>query len=421
MSDAKHGTGEMRTGATRVWSATAGLAIVAALCGACTTETRGDRPPTRLDGSVVFDGGNDGGPRPDFDAGPPRDGGITVLPDGNVLCGGEAIALEQLPAKLMFVVDRSSSTLGPADRSFMPTTTDLGSCSETNSRPATGITYRTLWDDLGAAVADVSMAREDRVSFGLTVFPGPGALTGAATPDSFCTARPPTTLVTPALGTASAIRTALTDPANAPLCAGGFTPTRAALDAAAAALAGSSDGVLVLATDGAPNCGAGSAGCRCTTSSAFCGTLGFIGCLDDVATIGAITALRDRGIRTYVVGIPGTEDYAAVLNAMATAGGTARSGAPSYYAASDSASLVAALGTISDAEVSCRFALASAPPDRTNVNVFLDDAPTPRDTGDGFVLSDDGLTITLEGTSCEALRNGTVANVRFEFGCPLLI
>jgi hypothetical protein len=421
MSDAKHGTGEMRTGATRAWSATAGLAIVAALCGACTTETRGDRPPTRLDGSVVFDGGNDGGPRPDFDAGPPRDGGITVLPDGNVLCGGEAIALEQLPAKLMFVVDRSSSTLGPADRSFMPTTTDLGSCSETNSRPATGITYRTLWDDLGAAVADVSMAREDRVSFGLTVFPGPGALTGAATPDSFCTARPPTTLVTPALGTASAIRTALTDPANAPLCAGGFTPTRAALDAAAAALAGSSDGVLVLATDGAPNCGAGSAGCRCTTSSAFCGTLGFIGCLDDVATISAITALRDRGIRTYVVGIPGTEDYAAVLNAMATAGGTARSGAPSYYAASDSASLVAALGTISDAEVSCRFALASAPPDRTNVNVFLDDAPTPRDTGDGFVLSDDGLTITLEGTSCEALRNGTVANVRFEFGCPLLI
>ena len=212
-----------------------------------------------------------------------------------------------------------------------------------------------------------------------------------------------------------------TAPENAPLCAGGFTPTRVALETAAASLAGSSDGVLVLATDGGPNCGAGSAGCRCTTSSAFCGTLGFIGCLDDGATIAAIRSLRDRGIRTYVVGIPGTEEYAGVLDAMASAGGTARSGSPSYYAASDAASLVSALGTISDAEVSCRFALASAPPDRTNVNVFLDDAPTPRDTGDGFVLSDDGLTIELEGTACQALRDGTVGNVRFEFGCPLLI
>ena len=41
--------------------------------------------------------------------------------------------------------------------------------------------------------------------------------------------------------------------------------------------------------------------------------------------------------------------------------------------------------------------------------------------GNGFVLSDDGLTIELEGTACQALRDGTVGNVRFEFGCPLLI
>ncbi len=405
----------MRTLPTLGCGAVAALTLLSA-CTTGTTRTPGPRPT--VDGSTPAP---DLGGHADYDAGPSWDSGFTVLPDGNIICGGREITLERLPAKLVFVVDRSSSTLNPADTTYVPAASELGTCSATNARPASGITYRSLWDDLAAAVSDVSTAREDRVSFGLTLFPGPGEIAGAIGADAFCTARPPTTPVAPALHTATAIHDALTSAANAPLCAGGFTPTHAALDSAAASLAGSTDGVLVLATDGAPNCGAGAAGCRCTTSSAFCGTLGYIGCLDDTATITALNDLRARGIRTYVVGIPGTDDYAAVLDAMAAAGGTARTGSPSYYRASDSAALASALGTISDAEVSCRFALAAAPADRTNVNVFLDDAPTARDTGDGFVLSDDGLTIELQGTACDALRAGTIADVRFEFGCPPFI
>jgi hypothetical protein len=352
------------------------------------------------------------GPAPDF--GPPRDTGG--------FCGGQTIPLTRLPARIVFVVDRSSSTLEPSDPSFMPTATDLGSCADTNASPASGITYRTLWDDLGGSVSEVAAAREELIEFGLTLFPGPGALSGTATLDAFCTARPPTTLVAPALRSATAIADTLAAPANAPLCAGGFTPTRRALEVAADALAGSTDGVLVLATDGAPNCATMLSGpCVCTAGSLFCGSRGGPGCLDDAATVSTIAALAARGIRTYVVGIPGTEAYADVLDAMAVAGGTARTGgAESYYRADDAPALLAALGTISDREVSCRFALDAPPPNFEDVNVLLDDVAIPRDVPDGWVLAPDGSAIELTGDSCARLRAGTIGSVQFLFGCPYL-
>ena len=363
-----------------------------------------DAPGPPPDAPFVFVDAGDAGPQPDT-------GGF---------CGGEQIALTRLPARIVFVVDRSSSTLEPADPALMPTGSDLGTCADTNARPASGIAYRTLWDDLGGAVAEVAAARDDRSDFGLTLFPGPGAIEGAITGDAFCTTRPPTSLVAPAPGTGDAIAAALSAPANMPLCAGGFTPTRSALEVAAAALGDDGDGVLVLATDGAPNCGTGRPGCTCTTSSAFCGTLGTIGCLDDTATIETLSRLSARGIRTYVVGIPGTESYASVLDAMATAGGTARTGSPAYYRADDAAALLDALGTISDREVSCRFALASPPPDFDNVNVLLDDVPARRDPTDGWTLESDGSAIELRGALCEQLRRGEIANIEFLFGCPYL-
>ena len=393
------------------------VAILLALCSGC-TQRGSERPLDRVDAATS---GPDGSAPSDTDGGrtAPTDSGIQRLPDGAWVCGGEEIALTQLPARLVFVVDRSSSTLEPADRAHEPTEAELGSCADTNARPASGIGYRTLWDDLGGAIAEVASARDDRVAFGLTVFPGPGAIEGAISGDAFCTARPPLTLVVPAIGSADAIDSALRTPANAPLCAGGFTPTRAGLAAAASALGTSGDGVLVLATDGAPNCGAGAPGCECTTASAFCGTLGTIGCLDDDATLATITELRARGVRTYVVGIPGTEAYAGVLSRMAEAGGTARTGELAYYRADDATALLAALGTISDREVSCRFALEAPPPDRMQVNVLLDDVPAPRDAD--WVLADDGRSIELVGDACDRLRAGTLARVQFVFGCPPLI
>jgi hypothetical protein len=349
---------------------------------------------------------------------------------GDGTCGGEEIGLTRLPTNLVFVVDRSSSMLDPSDPAYTPTTAELGSCSETNAAPATGIGYTTRWDDVVASVNGVVADAADTIRFGLTLFPGPGALSGAEDPATmFCggTATPVTT-VPPALGAGDAIAGSLADADSMPICSGGFTPVHGALLAARVALDSAAEpgpGVLVLATDGAPNCnGAAASGCTCTTGMPFCdGTLGTIGCLDEDRTLGLLGELAAAGYRTYVVGIPGSETFADLLDRMADQGGTARAGSPRHYRVENRAELAAALGTISAGEESCRFELGSVPPDTTLINVLVDDRPLRRDdpAGDGFSYDGTTNTVELRGEDCAALRAGTIARVRFLFGCPPLL
>ena len=49
-------------------------------------------------------------------------------------------------------------------------------------------------------------------------------------------------------------------------------------------------------------------------------------CLDDARTLNAIQAFHAQGIKTYVVGIPGSSPYAALLDQLAVAGGNRASG-----------------------------------------------------------------------------------------------
>ncbi|GMU63141.1 MAG: hypothetical protein AMXMBFR34_49040 [Myxococcaceae bacterium] len=91
----------------------------------------------------------------------------------------------------------------------------------------------------------------------------------------------------------------------------GGTPTAAALRFAASVpeLAdASADSLIVLITDGLPNCnpqhpgnacGTGSGSCRCTLSA--CNSLCSIGCLDDQATVQVYRELGARGIRVITV------------------------------------------------------------------------------------------------------------------------
>ncbi len=65
---------------------------------------------------------------------------------------------------------------------------------------------------------------------------------------------------------------------------------------------------------------------------------------------------------TYVIGMPGAEAYADVLDRLAIAGGTARDGAPSYYDAADTGALGEALYAIgTGVAISCSIELESAP------------------------------------------------------------
>jgi hypothetical protein len=96
--------------------------------------------------------------------------------------------------------------------------------------------------------------------------------------------------------------------------------------------------IIVLITDGSPNCNANNANdcndvaaCKCTLlpadacmPSSFCTQ----GCLDADYTTAQIRALRPKDIRTAVIGFgveTATGDAPATLNAMALAGGLARS------------------------------------------------------------------------------------------------
>jgi hypothetical protein len=63
--------------------------------------------------------------------------------------------------------------------------------------------------------------------------------------------------------------------------------------------------------------------------------------------------------------------------------------------------------------------MAEAPPDPTNLGVYLDSTTkVPLDTAQGFSLGADKLTVTLNGSYCDKMKDGTFKVVQVFFGCP---
>lgn len=223
----------------------------------------------------------------------------------------------------------------------------------------------------------------------------------------------------------------------------GATPTAAALSALRSELrALDGDTYLVLLTDGAPNCDfeavCGASECTlniegqslghdaCTASFNCCdpanaGLDAGGNCVDADATERQVAWLADRGIPTYVVGMPGAAPYAAVLNRLAVAGGTARDGDTSYYAVNDQAELEDALYAIGTGiAISCSIELDAPPEDPTRVNVYFDGDVVPADPDDGW--SWDGDTrIQVNGDACARLESGDVIDARAVFGCDTVV
>ena len=146
------------------------------------------------------------------------------------------------------------------------------------------------------------------------------------------------------------------------------------------------------------------------------------------------------GIDTFVIGVPGSQGFRAILSDMAEAGGTARSpgctaGGPSYChfdltdAGTDlSTGLRDALAAIGESVLSCEYEIPPNPDgafDAGLVNVVLvEEDGTERVVGrdrsraSGWDYSDDGLRIVLHGAACDdalALRGG---RIDVQFGCP---
>jgi hypothetical protein len=312
-------------------------------------------------------------------------------------CAGSEIPLDVNAPNLYFVLDAS------------------GSMQE-----------QSKWTNVQAVVADLITQLGARARFGAAVFPAQGSdacATGlevmpvqlgdsqGVTASAFLAA----TSLTPVGGTptAATLQALLPELRSFPqetfviLCTDGGPNCDAALSCGADQCTSNMDGAPGCPTGGPPNC------CDPTTG------IGGLGCLDGARAAQSVADLRGAGIETFVLGIPGSAPYAAVLDQLATAGGTARGSEPLYYRvdSADTAVLGAALGQIAaQVTASCTFLLKHPPKDPNAVNVYVGGVLVPRDGPDGWALQ--GTKLTLEGATCAAIHSGQAVSLRVVQGCP---
>ncbi|HEY3495803.1 MAG TPA: vWA domain-containing protein [Polyangiaceae bacterium] len=186
---------------------------------------------------------------------------------------------------------------------------------------------------------------------------------------------------------------------------------------------------LLLITDGTPTC---TLDCECTDDN--------LPVDSDPLIAEAASALED-GIRTFVIGSPGSEGTRGVLSALATAGGTAKENCSDdgpVYCHFDMTTepdlangLARALDQVAMSLRSCEYPIPEPPDDRTldrdRVNVLYtpssgETETVPRDPSatkcdEGWQYSDDGKSILLCGEACEAAKADVGARVEVLFGC----
>lgn len=276
------------------------------------------------------------------------------------------------------------------------------------------------WTPAVSAINQVVGTHASTVEFGLGLF-GEG--------DSCGNGR---IRVNPGADTADTIASQLSgDPA---VRTGGGTPTAAMLQRAATYFATRSEttpGYVVLVTDGAPNCNplqSGRSSCVCTFVDCTNTPTAWLGCLDADNTVGAVAALAEAGVPTWVIGYD-TPELSDVLDAMAAAGNTGRS---TYIPVEDQTTLSSALDGITATLVSCTFTLSYAPEDPAYVRVMLDGEPVPRhvatDADGGVAPSPNGtFTLTagrvvrLEGAACDRLQDGQTHDLTITRECEPVI
>jgi hypothetical protein len=337
--------------------------------------------------------------------------------DGPV-CGGTTLAASPKVVNVLLVVDKSSS--------MTATPTGFGD---------------SKWNGLRSALSSALDATSGKVAYGLDFFPSSGSPSvplpnGCALPAS---GDPAVAIAADAL-TVAAIKKALTD--NSPA---GATPTAAALGralsyftkGAGAALKG--EHYVLLATDGGPNCD-DSLSCQaatctvnmdglCPASTNCCDVKldpqGPGKCLDDGATVAMVKELAKANIKTFVVGIPGTEAYGSTLDSLATGGGEPNPNAPpSYFAISASGGVKALSQVLTNITTglitSCELVLSEQPPDLDKINVVIDGKTILEGDADGWSLDQTSTppTIVLKGATCATVSKSGAEKLSVTFGCP---
>jgi hypothetical protein len=294
-------------------------------------------------------------------------------------CGTMTASMERRPADVLVVLDRSASmrrslvadclcTAGPGDDAAA-VCADTAECTD-------------RWTTMKSALLQIVGGRTD-VQWGMQVFPYPA--------DSTCSVSPSPLL---AIGAdAGAQAGALLDA----IIVSGNTPLAPALDDATAYLSALADGnskVILLATDGVPECPEGQ-------PSPDTG--------DMADAIAASAAALRAGFPVYVLGAgPATS----AMDDLARAGGTSTS-----YSATAPDLLSDAFASISQTSMSCTFTLQVPPPDPNNVAVYLDKESVPRDPINGWTYGESGTAIVLTGSYCDRMVSAWSAKLQVLFGC----
>ena len=245
------------------------------------------------------------------------------------------------------------------------------------------------WDALRASLESVTASLTASVEFGLMMFPSnPNADSCSGGGQIFGLAK----------NNASQIAGRLDSTTP-----NGGTPTAVTLNTARDILAAIvPDGrplAVLLATDGAPNCNGNlhRNSCTCTTGNPNppCGQDS--NCLDDTNAINGVAAIEALGVNTFVLGLPGTENFAPVLTNMAIAG---RSG--HFYAASDQAGLQQAVEAIAQQVLTCRVNVGAGLDGANSVTVRVGRQTIARDGGrqNGWDQTSP-TSIELFGSACD--------------------
>lgn len=275
------------------------------------------------------------------------------------------------------------------------------------------------WDSAVGALVQVTTTLQGVAEFGLALFPDGDPFIASCDRGRV--------VVPPSRNNAEAVSRALQNTAP-----GGGTPTGPSVVEVHNWLRSNpaqANTVVILATDGVPNCNSlhnpqtcycpialcpGSAIACCQTDPRQCCLENPAQCLDDDVTVNAIRDMfLQSDIRTYVVGLPGSADPSNTLSRMAQAGGTNAGGGQAYYQPTSTQELVADMTSIVQANRSCVFELESAPNDPQLVEVKLDGAVVPRDPSrrSGWDLVGQ-RGVEMYGQACSNLRTGNEHDVR---------
>jgi hypothetical protein len=300
-----------------------------------------------------------------------------AAPDAPIVCNPVTLSVaKHVLGDVLLVLDRSGSMNDSIDPSCScdPSANPQKVCDNLEH-------CVTRWLALGVAL-DVALSSAPSLRWGLKVFSSPNAGSCGVTQG---------VEVPIGADTTAAIRSQI-----AAIKPEGDTPTAAAIVACTAYLNSVPDSnskVILLATDGEPNCG---------------GAAPSVYDVDVEGTTEAITQARAAGYLVYVIGIGQVGN----LEAFAEAGGTGR-----YYPGQSPEQMSQALAAISKA-ASCTFAIDATPSDPSSVGVYLDKTIVPKDASNGWTFGASPRTVVLHGSSCDRTLSDPASIVEVLFlGC----